>query len=67
MEESEKAIIFIALSNQILQCNYLLENEIYANLEEKKIIQHLQKSCESLLDKYTPEEPSSKPIQRPTF
>lgn len=67
MEDKEKAIIFMALSNQILIYQSKLENHEYEDGMEKEIYESIIEESMSLLDKYMPKEPSSHTIPRPIF
>lgn len=67
MEDKEKAIIFMALSNQILIYQSKLENREYEDEMEKEIYKSIIEESMSLLDIYMPKELSSHPIPRPTF
>lgn len=67
MEDKEKAIIFMALSNQILIYQSKLENHEYEDEMEKEIYKSIIEESMSLLDGFMPKEPSSHPIPRPTF
>ena len=67
MEDKEKAIIFMSLSNQILIYQSKLENHEYEDEMEKEIYESIIEESMSLLDKYMPKEPSSHTIPRPTF
>ena len=64
MEDKEKSIIFMALSNQILIYQSKLENHEYEDEIEKEIYKSIIEESMSLLDRF---EPSSHPIPRPTF
>jgi hypothetical protein len=66
MEDKEKSIIFMALSNQILIYQSKLENHEYEDEMEKEIYKSIIEESMSLLDRFMPKEPSS-PIPRPTF
>lgn len=67
MEDREKAIIFMALSNQILIYQSKLENHEYEDEMEKEIYKSIIEESMSLLDRFMPKEPTSHPIPRPTF
>ena len=67
MEDREKAIIFMALSNQILIYQSKLENHEYEDEREKEIYKSIIEGSMSLLDRFTPKEPTSHTIPRPTF
>lgn len=67
MEDKEKAIIFMALSNQILIYQSKLENHEYEDEIEKEIYKSIIEESMSLLDRFMPKEPPSHPIPRPTF
>ena len=67
MEDKEKAIIFMALSNQILIYQSKLENHEYEDEIEKEIYKSIIEESMSLLDRFMPKVPSSHPIPRPTF
>jgi hypothetical protein len=67
MEDREKAIIFMALSNQILIYQSKLENHEYEDEIEKEIYKSIIEESMSLLDRFMPKEPSSHQIPRPTF
>lgn len=67
MEDKEKAIIFMALSNQILIYQSKLENHEYGDEREKEIYNSIIEESMNLLDRFTPKEPTSHPIPRPTF
>lgn len=67
MEDKEKSIIFMALSNQILIYQSKLENHEYEDEIEKEIYKSIIEESMSLLDRFMPKEPSSQPIPRPTF
>lgn len=68
MEDKEKAITFMALSNQILIYQSKLENHEYEDEIEKEIYKSIIEESMSLLDRFMPKEPSSQhPIPRPTF
>ena len=67
MEDKEKSIIFMALSNQILIYQSKLENHEYEDEIEKEIYKSIIEESMSLLDMFMPKEPSSHPIPRPTF
>lgn len=68
MEDKEKSIIFMALSNQILIYQSKLENHEYEDEIEKEIYKSIIEESMSLLDRFMPkEQPSSHPIPRPTF
>lgn len=63
MEDKEKSIIFMALSNQILIYQSKLENHEYEDEIEKEIYKSIIEESMSLLDRFMP----SHPIPRPTF
>lgn len=67
MEDKEKSIIFMALSNQILIYQSKLENHEYEGEIEKEIYKSIIEESMSLLDRFMPKGPSSHPIPRPTF
>lgn len=69
MEDKEKSIIFMALSNQILIYQSKLENHEYEDEIEKEIYKSIIEESMSLLDRFMPKpkEPSSHPIPRPIF
>lgn len=63
----ENDIIFIALSEQILKMQHILENQLYPDEESKILYTYLLEESEKLIDKYIPTNISLGPIQKPKF
>lgn len=68
MEEDEKEIIYLALSNSIIMYKELLENKENSE-EDKELINYIIKRHLELLDKYCNSicNDSNKPISRPSW
>lgn len=63
----ENEIIYIALSDQIIRMQHILENKLYEDEEQYNLYKLILDESMKLLDKYMPEKPQDIPISRPQF
>lgn len=67
MEEDEREIIYIALSNSLLHYSTLLESGIELSQDDLEMTQHLMERTLHYIDKYSSEINAPKPIGRPQW
>lgn len=65
MDDDSKEIIYIALSNSLIQFKSLLESE--SNKEERELIEYIIHRHLELIDKYESEILKEKPISKPPW